>query len=179
MNQTSLQRIDGFLDSSTRELFLSHGMTVYPCSPQAAGGGQPLTATIGFTSAGSADFRGQLVLTLNRDLAVGSLPPNLRKGEAGDEIVADWAGELSNQLLGRLKNRFHPTGVDIALSTPVVFMGRGMRHFCCASSIQRTLGYAEGRIVVELQVSYDGDLEIPEGKESLEPSQPEGEAVFF
>jgi chemotaxis protein CheX len=135
-----------------------------------------LTATIGFTS---DNLRGLLVLTLERSLAVQSLPPNLREGTPGDEIVADWTGELSNQMLGRLKNRFRSVGIDISLSTPIVFMGKEMRHFINDSPIKRMLSFSEGRILVEIQANYDRDFELPEEIEAPEPSQPEGEALFF
>ena len=176
MNPESLQRIDGFLASSTHDLFKAIGIEIAPNTQKRADVESPLTATIGFTS---ADLRGLLVLTLDRGLAARSLPPNLSKEEPGDGIVADWTGELSNQLLGRLKNKFHAAGIGISLSTPIVFMGKEMRHFTNASPIHRMLFFDEGRILVELQANYDKDFEISEASESLEPSQPEGEALFF
>jgi chemotaxis protein CheX len=136
----------------------------------------PLTATIGFTS---DNLRGLLVLTLGRSLAAQSLPPNLREGKPSDEIVADWTGELSNQMLGRLKNRFRAVGIDISLSTPIVFMGKEMRHFINVSPIQRMLYFSEGSILIEIQANYEKDFELPEENEAPEPSQPEGEALFF
>ena len=136
----------------------------------------PLTATIGFTS---ADLRGLLVLTIDRELAAKSLPPNLRQGKPGDAIVADWTGELSNQMLGRLKNRFRTTGIDISLSTPIVFMGKEMRHFMNPAPIHRALMFAEGAILVELQASFDKDFEIKESETAFEPEPIEGEALFF
>jgi CheY-specific phosphatase CheX len=176
MNPESLQRIDGFLSSSTQELFNAIGIEIPPNAQRRADVESPLTATIGFTS---ANLRGLLVLTLDRGLAVRSLPPNFSKEEAGDGIVADWTGELSNQLLGRLKNKFHAVGIDISLSTPIVFMGKEMRHFTNAAPIHRMIFFDEGRILTEFQACYDEEIEIPETSESLEPSQPEGEALFF
>jgi chemotaxis protein CheX len=176
MVQESLQRIDGFIASSAQELFKSHGMEIAPSSRRLACVEDPLTATIGFTS---ADLRGLLVLTLGRGTAAQCLPSTLRSAEPGDEILADWTGELSNQMLGRLKNRFRTVGIDISLSTPIVFMGKEMRHFLNPSPVHRTLFFAEGCILVELQANCDKDYEIPEASESLEPEQPEGEALFF
>lgn len=176
MNLESLQRIDDFLSSSTQDLFVANGINIEPNTEKRADVENPLTATIGFTS---ANLRGLLVLTLDHGLAARSLPPGLRQGEPDDKIVADWTGELSNQLLGRLKNKFHGSGIDISLSTPIVFMGKEMRHFTNASPIHRMIFFSEGRILVELQANYDKDFEIAETSESLEPSQPEGEALFF
>jgi chemotaxis protein CheX len=176
MTLESLGRMDGFLASSTTELFKSHGLAVGPSPGSASEEGDCLTATIGFTS---AELRGTLVLALDRGLAANSLPGHLKGRDESDEIVADWAGELSNQLLGRLKNRFHSVGVDISLSTPVVFAGKELRHYCNETAIRRTLRFEEGRILVELMASLDRDFEIPANGEMPEPGQPEGEALFF
>jgi chemotaxis protein CheX len=176
LNQESLQRIDGFLASSTQDLFASHGMEIEASLQKRTDVENPLTATIGFTS---SNLRGLLVLTLEWDLAAQSLPPNLRQGKPGDAIVADWTGELSNQMLGRLKNRFRTAGIDISLSTPIVFMGKEMRHFMNPAPIHRALGFAEGRILVELQASFDKDFEIEESDAAFEPEPIEGEALFF
>jgi CheY-specific phosphatase CheX len=176
MTQESLQRIDSYLESSTQDLFKSQGMEVTQDPRRKAEAENPLAATIGFTS---ENLRGFLMLTLDRDLALRSLPPNLREGSASEEILADWTGELSNQLLGRLKGRLCPAGIEISLSTPIVFTGKEMHRFPNTAPIQRTLFFAEGRILVELQASYARDFEIAEESERSEPSQSEGEVLFF
>jgi CheY-specific phosphatase CheX len=182
MNQESLQRIDDFLSGSAIELFSSHGLQVEPCAYGAEGIDSPFAATIGFAS---DNLRGVLVLTLARQVAVKSLPSSLRSGNTGDEIVADWTGELSNQMLGRLKNRFHAAGIGISLGTPVVFMGKEMRHYSHASPIQRSLHLDEGRILVEFHAEYDKDLEIREAAPGGEAGSggdgaaSEGEVLFF
>jgi CheY-specific phosphatase CheX len=177
MNQESFGRMDDFIASATQELFNSHGLMVSSSPPPATAEGENLLiATIGFTA---AELRGTLVLAMDRGLAASSLPGNLKAREQGDEIVADWVGELSNQLLGRLKNRFGSIGIDIALSTPIVFAGKELRHYCDDSSIHRALYFEEGRVLVEFMASLDKDFEIPEGSGIVEASQPEGEALFF
>lgn len=176
MNQESLQRIDGFLASATQDLFIANGIEIAPNSQKRADVENPLTATIGFTS---PNLRGLLVLTLDHGLAARSLPPSLRNSDPDDAIVADWTGELSNQLLGRLKNKFHASGINISLSTPIVFMGKEMRHYTNPAPINRMLFFDEGRVLIELQSNYDKDFEIAEANEEPEPSQPEGEALFF
>lgn len=176
MNQESLRRIDDFLVSSTQALFKSHGLELSQDGPGTTGASNPITATIGFTAEG---LRGLLVLGIDRALATRSLPKNLQAGAQGDEIIADWAGELSNQLLGRLKNKFHSIGIDISLSTPIVFAGKDIRHYCNDSPIHRRLRFAEGLLLIEFSASYDEDFEVPESVEAEEAGQPEGEALFF
>ncbi len=176
MNQESLQRIDGFLESSLIELFASHGTDLGPSSDRGGGIDSPIAATIGFTS---ACMHGVLVLTAARDLVAATLPANLKSGEAGDEIAADWTGELSNQMLGRLKNRFHAVGIDISLSTPIVFVGKEMRHYSQEADIQRALYFAEGRVMAEFHADMERDFEIADQGSESSSAPPEGEILFF
>ncbi len=176
MTAESLQRIDGFLESSLIDLFASHG-TGLKSSPDRGGGiDDPIAATIGFSS---DNLRGVLVLTTARALASETLPKNLRSGVPGDEILADWTGELSNQMLGRLKNRFHAAGIDVALGTPIVFVGKEMRHYSKESPIQRSLYFAEGRIMVEFHAEYDKDFEVSGEGAEAQATALEGEILFF
>jgi CheY-specific phosphatase CheX len=179
VNAQSLSRIDGFLSSSVMDLFRSHGLKLVETEYRAQGIEIPFASTIGFTS---STLSGVLVLTASRELAERSLPANLRKGGTpSDAIVADWTGELSNQTLGRLKNRFYAVGIEIALSTPTVFAGKELRHFFQASAVSRSIMFTgDGTVFVELQADCAEDLEIGEEKAGGgESATPEGEALFF
>jgi hypothetical protein len=177
MNAESLTRIDGFLSSAVIELFASHGIGLSEVEYRGQGIEEPFASTIGFTS---ARLVGVLVLTASRGLAELSLPAVLKSGPVTDGIVADWTGELSNQVLGRLKNRFYAVGLEIALSTPTVFAGKELRHFSQPSSIYRSIMFAgDGSLLAEFQADYQEDFEIGEGKIAEEEAPPEGEALFF
>lgn len=177
MKAESFFRIDAFLSSSAVELFASHGVSVHEVEFRHQGIDEPFASTIGFTA---ERILGVLVLTASRELAEASLPENLRAPRVADEIVADWAGELSNQFLGRLKNRFYAAGVEIALSTPTVFAGKELRHFAHPSPLYRSLFFeGPGSLLVEFQADYGEDFELGEaGSEPVE-APPEGEALFF
>jgi len=177
MKTESLSRIDAFLVSSTLELFASHGVALREVEYRTEGIDEPFASTIGFTA---ERILGVLVLTVSRALAEASLPSNLRAARATDEIVADWAGELSNQCLGRLKNRFYAAGVEIALSTPTVFAGKELRHFAHPSPLYRSLYFeGPGSLLVEFQAHYGEDFELGEEGAVQEESPPEGEVLFF
>jgi CheY-specific phosphatase CheX len=177
MNAESLSRIDGFLSSAVTELFSSHGLGLKETEYRGQGIEVPFASTIGFTS---THLVGVLVLTLCRDLAERSLPASLKNGEVSDEIIADWTGELSNQALGRLKNRFYAVGVEIALSTPTVFAGKELRHFSQPSTIYRSIMFeGEGSLLAEFQADCAGDFEIGEAGPGAEEAPPEGEVMFF
>lgn len=177
MKAESLARIDSFLVSSAKDLLASHGVDLEEAGFRAEGIEEPYASTIGFTAQG---HRGVLVLTASRSLAVLSLPPSLRAGEVPEALIADWTGELSNQMLGRLKNQFHSVGIDIALSTPTVFAGKELRHLALASPITRTiLLKGGGFLLVEFQADFDEDFEIPEGGAGAGEAPAEGEVLFF
>lgn len=134
----------------------------------------PFASSIGFTS---DILPGALVLIASRSVVESSLPANLKMSTLDDEILADWTGELSNQLLGRLKSRFCAAGVDITLSTPTVFAGKDLHHFACQSDLLRRLFFKDGgALLVEFQADFDSDFEIGEGEAA--PAEG-GEAFFF
>jgi CheY-specific phosphatase CheX len=177
MNADSLARIDGFLSSAVRELFAAHGLSLSEVEYRGQGVEVPFASTIGFTS---SKIVGVLVLTASRDLVALSLPENLKKGKISDEMIADWTGELSNQALGRLKNRFYAAGIDIALSTPAVFAGKELRHFFQPSIVYRSIMFGgAGALLAEFQANCESGLEIEEERPTEEPAPPEGEALFF
>ena len=177
MNEESLARIDRYLSASTLDLFGAQGLRLEAWPAPAAELAEPLASSIGFTS---DNMKGVLVLVMEKSLALASLPANLRAKCGDDELLADWVGELSNQLLGRIKTRFIGSGIQIALSTPIVFVGREMRHFFRPSPIQRKLGFGgEGEAVVEFLANYERDFEVAEGEPGAEPGPPEGEVLFF
>jgi CheY-specific phosphatase CheX len=72
-----------------------------------------LCGIIGFTG---EDLRGSLMLACSRE--------PLELAQAGGEAsMRDWLAELTNQLLGRVKNRLLALGTVIHCSTPVVLGG--------------------------------------------------------
>jgi CheY-specific phosphatase CheX len=75
--------------------------------------GFELAGIIGF----GGDARGHLMIAATRG-CMKALHPLRDRGVALDE--ADWIAELSNQLLGRFKNRLLSCGVTILIGTPVV-----------------------------------------------------------
>lgn len=69
---------------------------------------------VGFTG---DQMRGTLLLATSSE-------PLGRTSPASDASLREWIAELSNQLLGRIKNRLIPRGVELHLSTPVVLRGQ-------------------------------------------------------
>ena len=110
--------------AACQDLFARYGVEVTkaaeddaPLSPDFL-----LCSVIGFSG---KDIRGTMVLALTEGLPGLSNPVagSLRDG-AGDPTERDWVGELSNQLLGRVKIELLRSGVEIYLNLPAVLRGK-------------------------------------------------------
>ena len=98
------------------------------------------------------------------------------------DLLVDWAGELANQLLGRIKNRLLHHRVELVMSTPVGLTGAKLAR--AQSSMPRKnhiiLRATSGAVEVCFEAETDGEIEIleqPMGAEAGVAS--EGEIVFF
>lgn len=81
-------------------------------------------ASIGFTG---AEVRGSLVIMAADEVLAASLS-GVARDEATDELFADWAAELANQLCGRLKNKLLRQGLPVTISVPSVLRASGAVH---------------------------------------------------
>ena len=154
----------------TQELFNAYDVHVQqrgePCQDDAD---EILFAgVVGFTG---RSMRGTLVFAPTRTLLERShptLPCEFR----------DWAGELANQLLGRIKNRLRAHGVDIYASTPVVLRGHYLASVPRGEMSLRCFAASPGH----LQVWFDAELE--EGVSLTRPAPAEdgpreGDTILF
>lgn len=159
-----------YLEQSTVELLRDIGADFAPC---AHGGWLPdITAIIGFAGTGVA---GSLAFCTSHDCL-----SNLAK-LAKTQMSEDWLGELSNQLLGRVKRRLSPHGASFGLGTPVVISGDRLRlsggeqtKSSLITSVKSELGTAE----IWLDVEFRDGFELSEQPEA-DGSLIEGEALLF
>jgi hypothetical protein len=111
--------IDAIVQGALVELFHAYGVALAP-SPRSAAPGpltiHEVTAAIGFTrgASGRPSHRtGRLLLSMPREVFV----------LLGADAAAprdEWARELANQLIGRIKNRLLQFGVTLQIGLPVV-----------------------------------------------------------
>jgi len=179
MNESSLALLDEYLADSLVKLLAAHGFearldpdtgATEPSNDSATVGLPTIStrawahrdgdfgAAIGFTG---DRLKGALVLSLGRRSLVASMPEGSRESA---EILADWAGELANQLLGRLKNGLWASGLEIAVGTPVTFVGVNLEHFSSDPMVLRRSAclVQTGRVVVELELDCAADIELGE-----------------
>ena len=95
---------------------------------------------------------------------------------AGD--LRDWLGELTNQLVGRLKVKLLARGVEIALTTPVVLKGHHIAPLPRRELIPEVLVGEYGRVLLWADVETVPGFNLSGASDDSAPI-PEGELLFF
>jgi hypothetical protein len=134
-----------------------------------------LAASIGLS--GQA-VRGALVVVARPTFFKHTYPQELGvPRNEGD--LSDWAGELVNQLLGRIKNRLSSYGVDFTTSMPTVVRGDRLQLGTeDPPSVLRFMIVGNERVDVHFEIERNDDQPLM-GKESAEAASPEGHAFLF
>jgi len=149
------------------ELFSAYGVTL---NPSAAGFIESeevlLSGVIGFIG---PELRGTCLLVSNRSPIELSSP---RKHH-----TRDWVGELTNQLVGRLKRKFLGFGLEVALTTPVVLSGLHLRPIPRRELSPRVFSTESGSIMVWVEVETDPGFEL--GPALADQSSEEGDVLVF
>ncbi|WP_437735109.1 chemotaxis protein CheX [Sorangium sp. So ce1335] len=178
MNPESWHRIHDELAASCVHLFRDNGVELRlleDAEPQVTPG-NAVVSFIGFTG---DHLRGSLTLVAPVSLITRSHPLRDRR-ELDEDMVCDWASELANQLLGRVKNRLRPLGLVIVLSTPSAAIGDHLRAREEQSEGFRRLLFDAGpdRLAVLFDaLAPDAALKLEEG--SPPDPQREGEVLLF
>jgi hypothetical protein len=173
--------LSGILLDASRQLLASDGRSweVLEANVGPPGLSGTLASSIGL---GSADgLRGKLVMIAQPDFFRSVYPPGIGEGEISPTALADWASELANQLLGRIKNLLGAHGVDFALSIPTVIGGDrinllGRDRPSCVEYAVRIDGH---RLDLLLEMDRAGDREILSGDSEAVVAAPEGSALLF
>jgi hypothetical protein len=157
--------IDSLVHVSLVDLFKAYGVAFAPMPRSAVAPPTPEVAVAAAFRTG-AGVAGRLTL---------SLPAALLEHMKGDEVTSvrmDWARELANQLLGRIKNRLLPFGVRVEIGLLTLLDPKLVQHHRQDPSAQRVyLGRTlRGLVLVTLQglpadseLSYVGAVGAAEG----------------
>jgi CheY-specific phosphatase CheX len=165
--------------AACQELFARYGVAVrpaaedeHPISPDFL-----LCAVIGFTG---RDVRGTLVLALTEELSGVSNPiAGSTPGGATDRTTQrDWVGELSNQLLGRIKIEILKRGVEIYLNLPAVLLGQHLAPLPRSQLKPIKFALANGAAAVWLDVEARPGFRIA-AAESGDQVPDAGDALLF
>ena len=149
------------------ELFAAYGVILSPSSADFIDSEEVLlSGVIGFVG---PELRGTCLLVSNRSPIELSSPQKDR--------ARDWAGELTNQLVGRLKRKFLGFGLEVALTTPVVLSGLHLRPLPRRELTPRVFSTESGSIMVWVEIEAEPGFEF--GPALSDQSNEEGDVLML
>jgi CheY-specific phosphatase CheX len=173
----TIKTLDAIIQEATLNLFDVSGVHLVPVQELPDGHDHTFAAAIGFVH---PHMPGMLILTMDRGLAVQSRPAELRGYTPSEKDLDDWVGELSNQLIGRIKNQLFRHGIDIKLSIPSVIRG----SLLCRGSVDASVSQKLRFVHAAGSLSVYFDVKVPKGLELKVLTGefdciPEGEVALF
>lgn len=140
-----------------------------------------LAGMVGFTS---ESMRGTVMIASTFALFARSRPAAVRDQPVSAYVardwlyLRDWASELTNQLVGRIKNRLVTYGVSLRVSTPTALSGSALAFATPSSKRTRPQVFVADKD--ELWVFFDAIIEpelelVPQGEAAAE----EGDLIMF
>lgn len=163
---------DDLISDCCQELFSAYGLTLDPVSVAHFPPKDNLLycSVMGF---GGRQVRGALVL-------VSTVEPLERTHPGDAESHQDWIRELSNQLMGRVKNRLLSLGADVLLATPAAISGKNLDLTSSTPNAPQVFRAEKGLVCVWIECEYLDGFELPTTPSgNLEAALPEGEALLF
>ena len=177
VNETpsNAQVLSSIVAEVTPQLFEAYGTSVEHISatlqpdPSVA---PELAGVLGFVG---DDLHGTVTLATSTAVMQGMM-----KDVPGADLLTDWLAELTNQLLGRIKNRLLRCGTSVMSSTPVVVTGQQLKVAMGEHSVNccHTFRTGVGALHVWLGAEIAEGVEIRE-KGSIEPAPGEGDLLLF
>jgi hypothetical protein len=161
------ERIRQILSDKAHELFADYGV---PCAvvdvvPEAT---RELCGILGFTG----DYVcGSVVASATAEAIASSNP-------IGDGPTRGWVAELTNQIVGRLKNTLLRCGVEVVMSIPVVLTASHLTPMPQAPLAPLRLAVGDGFLTLWLEVEVDPDLTLAEPNAGLKIAV-EGDTLLF
>jgi hypothetical protein len=148
------------------ELFRAYGVELAP----APGGWVEteelwLSGIMGFVE---EHLSGTCVLAAPRDAIMATAPGGARP--------RDWVGELTNQLVGRLKSKLMAHGLTVAVSTPVVLAGIKLSPLPRGDAEPTVYSSPGGRVLIWLEVEVEPEFVWGKPEEGLPQ---EGDLLVF
>lgn len=137
-------------------------------------------SVIGFSS---PLFKGSLVAICEPAFLDKSHPNHQMGMPVGPEEIVDWSGEVSNQLLGRIKNILASNDVKFDMGTPTTVSGKTMQIAEPKDGILLKLRFVGefGPMDVFLQAIIDKSLSLKEVdlEKQAESTAVEGDSILF
>lgn len=161
-------RVGSLAANACIELFGAYGVELSPAGNRWELSDDPvLSGVMGFVG---ARLRGTCLLAS----AAGPLAAACPEGGR----VRDWIGELTNQLVGRLKTKLLARGIEVALTTPIILSGARLQPVPRGALLPTVLSSNSGLVLVWIEAEAAGAVEF--GSEHPQhPSSGEGDILLF
>ncbi len=160
--------IDDVICRATIELLQAYGVIAEVAKVVVVPSDFSCAAAVGFT--GPA-MRGSVLLAMPDDVARRTCPlPSPHAHRA-------WIGELSNQLLGRIKSKLLGYGVELHMTIPVVLPARLLAPSAGTELVAYRFTSPIGNVLVWFDHEAAPGLELV--KQNQSDDNPEGTAIFW
>jgi hypothetical protein len=172
MRNPNNSQLDDLVFDCATQLFAAYDLAAEPRAPEAFPAIERLAfcAVMGF---GGKEMRGALVLASTKE-------PLERTNPGAVDSQRDWICELSNQLMGRVKNRLLPLGAEVHLATPAGLSGNNLSPTPGKLRAPQVFEAAGGFICVWIDCEYTDGFVLPAVPSQLiDPALIEGETVIF
>lgn len=167
--------LDSLVQGSLVELFAAYSVAVAPLPRQlrmVATTLPDISAAISFTQLGTSGQAGRLTLSVPTPV-LDRMPLS-----AGGALKSDWARELTNQLMGRIKNRLLQFNVRLQVGVSTLIDSASLSHQL--GNLLETRVYAGRTLRGEIVVTIDG---LPDDSELVyvgtNKAGSEGDAILF
>jgi CheY-specific phosphatase CheX len=163
----AIKLVDEIALEACANLFQAYGVPLETV-PAAGATAPTLSAVIGFSGPG---IRGTCIL------AASEVPITMSNPIGGSPRA--WIAELSNQLVGRIKNKLLAHGAEVYVTTPVVLRGELLAAVDAKNILPpRAFASKDGHVFVWIELETDPTLVL-----SLTPrdaaAAEEGDALMF
>lgn len=178
-DQGSLEILAELVTPITSELFGNNGLPlVFDGRDEPEESAQEMVGIIGFTG---TEMTGNLMISTSRDIVERSNPLPTEQGIAGEVALRDWVGELSNQLLGRLKNKLLRYGATLEMSPPVTLYGVRVHCVIPRSPDAKPFVFSSSsgdRVLIWFDALFEPGFKLDADAEG-EACQEEGDLLLF
>ena len=129
VRSTNLAILGETLQAACVELMAEYGLTAYPAEAPVQGqvpSEAPVSVLVAGVDFKGHELRGTVALWATRTVIAETTRSAVGLG-ATEEDLPDWACELANQLIGRMKNKLRSYDVSLSLNVPRLIAGSGLK----------------------------------------------------
>jgi hypothetical protein len=167
LNVDAQELVQRIAELACADLFQAYGVDLINAPPDPSQDERiTLASIIGFSGPG-----------LRASCILASTAGPIRESAPKGGTQRDWIAELSNQLVGRIKNKLVGFGAEVYLTTPVVIRGEHVAPIENHESSAHVFAAKGGRVFLWVDTEIDAELKLY--ARVPDASMGEGEALLF